>query len=498
MPEKKQVGIWIRVSTDMQVREESPEHHEKRARLYAEHKEWDVAEVYRLEAVSGKTVMAHPETKRMLADIKRGHITALVFSKLARLARNTRELLEFSELFRASNADLISLSESIDTSSSAGRLFYTMIAAMADWERQEIAERVSASVPIRAKLGKSLGGQSVYGYKWVGHDFVIDEKEGTIRRLIYELFLEHQRQHRVAQELNNRGLRTRNGSKFTATTVLRLLRDTTAKGVRIANYTKSVSKNGQWQVKPQEEWITMPCKAVVSEEVWTSCNQILDTQTKKRTNTGPKAVYLLTGFVHCSCGNKMLIHHHSKKYACKACNVRISVEDMDGIYQEYLKEYLNSFDSAQYIARFNEQLQEKTALLATLQKDRQKLAKRITELVAMRTDGELNKAQFAEQYRPLEERITQLDGSMPELEAEIDFLSVQLYSTDTVIQETKALYDRWADMPFDQQRLTVETITKRIEINREDITITLAYAPINSLNAKDISRHHMGSYLPPT
>lgn len=493
MSETKRVGIWIRVSTDMQVREESPEHHEKRARMYAEHKEWEVAEVYRLEAVSGKTVMAHPETKRMLADIRRGHISALVFSKLARLARNTRELLEFSELFRASNADLISLSESIDTSSPAGRLFYTIIAAMADWERQEIAERVSASVPIRAKLGKSLGGQSVYGYKWVGHDFVVDEKEGPIRRLIYELFLEHQRQHRVAQELNNRGLRTRNGSKFTATTVLRLLRDTTAKGVRIANYTKSVSKNGQWQIKPQEEWITIPCEALVSEEVWTSCNQILDVQTKKRTNTGPKAVYLLTGFVHCSCGNKMLIHHHSKKYACKDCNVRITVEDIDGIYQEYLKEYLNSFDSVEYLARFDEQLREKKALLETLQTERQKLSRRISALITMRAEEELSKVQFAEQYGPLEERAEQLDASMPELEAEIDFLTVQLYSTDTAIQETKALYDRWSEMPFAQQRLTVETITKRIEINKDDITITLAYAPSNSLNAKDISHHHMDS-----
>jgi site-specific DNA recombinase len=48
---------------------------------------------------------------------------------LAQLARNTKELLKFAEIFRGCNADLISLQESIDTSSAAVHLFYTMIAA---------------------------------------------------------------------------------------------------------------------------------------------------------------------------------------------------------------------------------------------------------------------------------------------------------------------------------------------------------------------------------
>ena len=99
---------------------ESPEHHERGARLYAEAKGWDVVEVYRLDAMSGKTVKDYPETKRMLDHISSGRITGLIFSKLARLARNTRELLEFVEIFRQCDADLISLAESIDTSTRAG------------------------------------------------------------------------------------------------------------------------------------------------------------------------------------------------------------------------------------------------------------------------------------------------------------------------------------------------------------------------------------------
>ena len=90
MEKAKQVGIWIRVSTEDQAKGESPEHHEKRARLYAESKGWHVKEVYHLEAVSGKSVMGRPETQQMLEDIQTGRISGLIFSKLARLARNTK------------------------------------------------------------------------------------------------------------------------------------------------------------------------------------------------------------------------------------------------------------------------------------------------------------------------------------------------------------------------------------------------------------------------
>lgn len=494
MEQRKRVGIWIRVSTDHQVKDESPEHHELRARSYAAHKDWDVIEVYQLGAFSGKTIIDHPEAKRMLADIKRGHISGLVFSKLARLARNTKELLEFAELFRQHNADLISLAESIDTSSPAGRLFFTIIAAMAQWEREEIASRVAASVPIRAKLGKSIGGQAPFGYRWNNNSFEIDKAEAPIRKLMYELFMEHQRMHAVARELNDRGYRTRNGSKFTATSIERLLKDGTAKGERRANYTRNGGKNKGWIIKPESEWIIMPCPAIVSIELWNAVNTILANHQEHRSHVGRKASYLLSGFVRCGCNNPMYVQQKSKIYRCYKCKTRIKIDDLDVIYQAYLKEYLESINIDAIQSEADTYLSEKQSLLTAATKERSKLAKRINELIDLRLEGGLSKERYAEQYAPLEERIQQIDALIPKLEAEIDVCAMQAASGNAIVSETQTLQAQWDYMDFEQKRLIVETITTSIEIVNDEITINLSYKPPSYGNGNNNSHHHMGSY----
>ena len=499
MNKGKPVGIWIRVSTEDQARGESPEHHEKRAQYYAESKGWQVKEVYHLEAISGKSVMGHPETQKMLDHIKSGHITGLIFSKLARLARNTRELLEFADIFRKYSADLVSLQEAIDTSSPAGRLFYTMIAAMAQWEREEISDRVAASVPIRAKLGKPTGGQAALGYQWVNKQLVPDPKEAPIRKLIYEMFLEHQRKKTVARLLNEAGYRTRNGSKFTDTTVGRLLRDTTAKGLRRANWTKGPPDKGQKRIiKAQSEWIHVPVEPIISEELWNRCNAILDEQEKKGKRPTRKTVQLFAGYTFCECGYKMYVPSNSPKYICYKCRNKIGTTDLEEIFHQQLKTFFfSSTEITNYLSQADHVIKEKESLLNTLGEEKRKTEQNMDKIYRAYTNDEISMDSFGKHYRPLEERLKQIDNQLPEIQGEIDFLKIQYLSSDQIFNEAKDLYSRWPQLTSEEKRKIIENITENINIGKEEVTINLTYLPSSLEMMASEQRNHTGSWRRP-
>ncbi len=494
-PGTKYVGIWIRVSTEDQARGESPEHHIARAREYAKWNNWTVREVYDLAGVSGKTVKEHPEARRMQRDIERGHITGLIFSKLARLARNTKELLDFSDFFRQHNADMVSLQEKIDTSTPAGRLFYTMIAAMAQWEREEIADRVNASIKIRAKLGKNLGGAAPFGYEWKENKLIPNPTEAPVRKRMYELFAETKRRKSTARLLNNEGYRTRNGSKFTDTTVIRLIQDTTAKGVYRANHTYRNGK-GKIFLKPESDWVLTPVPAIIPEELWQRCNDILDERKTKRP-PGPRPVHLFTNILKCGCGGAMYVFSRSPKYVCTKCRNKIPIEDIENIVREELKDFFVSKEKVQ------RHLRAADDNLATL---RDRLASHKNQLDRIRTESrkvyqlfqsdQLTPEGFGKLYNPLEEQERSLASELPLLQAELDVMEMRLASAGEVAAEAIDLYRLWPTMNSQEKRKVLESIVENITLTGDSIDIRLCYLPSSEELTKR-QRNLSGSSRPP-
>jgi site-specific DNA recombinase len=473
-----QKGIWIRVSTEEQAQGDSPKHHEARARHYAAAKGWDVKEVYDLAGVSGKAVMEHPETKRMLEDVKRGHITGLIFSKLARLTRNARELMDFSDFFREHNADLISLQENIDTGTPSGRLFYNMVAVMAQWEREEIADRVRASISIRAKLGKPLNGKAPYGYHWKDKKLEPQPDESPVRRLMYELFAKHGRKKTVARLLNERGSRTRDGSKWSDTSVGRLIEDPTAKGIHRANYTRRVAGNKPWALKPEHDWILTSVQPLVSEELWQKCNDLLENRRTKQARPTKRTVHLFAGVTKCVCGKKMYVPSNSPKYICTACRNKIPIVDLEGVFLEELKNYLVSPENvAAYLKAANSSIGEKSQLLDAMKSELQKVKQQADQTYQLYLKQGLTVEQFKEIYQPLDARKRQLEAEIPHIEAEVDLLKIDGLTSEQIMAEARDLHARWPKMNHEERRNIVELLVKEVIIGHGEITLNLCYLP---------------------
>jgi len=470
---KKHVGIWVRVSTEDQKQGESPLHHEERGRMYAKIQNYEVKEVYNLAGVSGKTVKDHPEARRMLYDIKRGHITGLIFSKIARFARNTRELLDFADFFKQHNASLISLEESFDTATPAGRLFFTFISAIAEWEREEIVSRINSSITVRAKMGKRLGGKVPFGYDWDGHTLVLHPEESIIRKLIFTLFLQEKRKKTVAKILNERGYRTRGDKKFYDTNVKRWLRDPLSKGLRRSNFTRKVMIDGKEQVeyKDESDWFFHEAPAIVSPEIWKQANDILDEQEKSKTKPLNRKTHIFTRYIYCGCESRMSVHSNNTHYRCtkKGCNNKIKRELIEQIYKEQLLNYVQDKDKiTDYLKLSDTTLSDKEKLLETRKKKKESLTERIEKVIELHIQGQIETEAFHQYHDEPYNQLKAIEMEILTLEAEIKALLIQHDSVQVVMNEATNLYTNWDAFEQTQQRRLVEMITERITIGTDD------------------------------
>jgi site-specific DNA recombinase len=484
----KPVGIWIRVSTEDQARGESPEHHEDRARSYAKSRGWQVKEIYDLAGQSGKAVVQHHEAKRMMKDVERGHITGLVFSKLARLSRNRRELEDFSDFFNKHNADLISLSEAIDTSTAGGRMFFHLLGVFAQWEREEITERVNASVLTRAKLGKSINGHSPYGYIWKERKLVIQPEEAAIRRKAYDLFLKYRRKGQVARELNSAGYRTHDGNIWRDTSILRILNESSAKGVYVFN---TMRMTGTWrtETKPENEWGRAECPPIVSEELWNQVNQIIEEQLKAWKKPGKPPVHLFSGLAYCSCGSKMYVSANTPKYFCRKCRNKIPITDLENIVRQELKAFFGQPERiASHLQEADRNMTEKSALLETHKREIVKVREEMHQTHQLYLKQQISGDGFRDLYAPTEERLKQLQIELPKLEAEVDFLKVNKLSANDVLHESNSLHERWPSLPPEDKRKIVEAIIEKVVIGNGEIDITFSHLPSSEEQCKNHQR----------
>jgi site-specific DNA recombinase len=355
-----------------------------------------------------------------------------------------------------------------------------MIAGMAAWEREEIAERVAASVPIRAKLGKSTGGAAPFGYRWHEKRLVPDPEEAPIRRLIYELYIEHERCYTVAMILNNRGYRARSGRPFKNTTVERLLLDATAKGEHRANYTKARPDGKGWDFKPEHEWVVSQVEPIVTEEVWRQANAILASHRRGKRPVARRPVHLFAGLTFCHCGERMYVPSNTPKYVCrkKGCRNKVPQADLERVFAEQLRLFaLSPEEVARSLAEKDEELQAKAALLDGLRLEATRLKAEADKLYALYLKDELTSRGFGERNTPIEERRVQIEEELPRLQGEIDFLRIEHLSGEEVAAEALDLYRRWEDLSPEDRRAIIQAIVERVTVGKDEIEITLAYLP---------------------
>jgi len=489
-PDNRRAGIWIRVSTDEQAQGDSPETHLRRARMYCELHGWQAVEVYDLSGVSGKTVIDHPEAQRMLSDLAAGRITGLIFSRLARLARNTRELLDIADRFKATGAALISISENLDTSTPAGQLMYTLFGALAEWERAEISARVAASVPIRAAAGKPTGGIGPWGYKWestpAGKRLVIDtDAADNIRKVFAVAIEERGNVRRAAARLNAMGMRTRKGAMFCNTGLKRLLDDPVYVGRKRANYAKSTGDGKHWTPKPENEWVFHEVPPIIPQEQWDQLRVLrVARQAGCNMSAPPKeSRYLFGSVLWCQCGAKMYMYHAMKNsgdviYRCRKCGRKAHESALSAMMQEALEAVVirpaalvpvDALDGA----RPDDLRAQGLALI----EEAEKLKRKKAALFDLATLDPLVKHELVTQLRELVARIESLQAEALRLGEQADRAELTRAGYGPLLEQAATLSTLWPELIYDEQRRVVNRLFERVEVCDQETVFTAYWLP---------------------
>ena len=156
-----------------------------------------------------------PGLRRVLALVESGKVDTVIVAKLDRLSRSVKDLCALLEMFERKNVALVSVAESLDTGSAAGRLVITILAVVSQWEREAIGERTREVLRHKRNCGERVGNIH-YGFR-LGADCKHVEpnpEEQAVLTIIRELRGRHRSLREVASALNDRGYRTRRGSAW--------------------------------------------------------------------------------------------------------------------------------------------------------------------------------------------------------------------------------------------------------------------------------------------
>jgi site-specific DNA recombinase len=211
---RKAVG-YVRVSTTEQAVEGiSLDMQRAKIRTYATLEDLDLVETVADEGISGCTIKGRPGIQKIIEMVEKRQVEAVVVFKLDRLARNTIEALELSQLMDRKGAALHSITEKLDTKSAIGKFFFTLMASLAEMERSLIGERIKAALDRKREKSQPVSNNPPYGCKIINDLLVPDPEEWAIIRRILKLHGAGFTAYRITKMLTDEGILNRRGKAF--------------------------------------------------------------------------------------------------------------------------------------------------------------------------------------------------------------------------------------------------------------------------------------------
>ncbi len=332
------IGLYIRVSTQEQADNPEGSIKNQKDRLIQmvsikndQNNFGEIVDIFIDEARSGKDTN-RPELKRMLAQIEQGKINLVMVSELSRISRNIQDFSKIWNLMKEKKCSFFSLRENFDTTTASGEMVLYMLANLAQFERRQVSERVSANFLARSKRGLFNGGTVPPGYKTIPEKpgyLEIDPDDSLVVEKCFEYFLIEETLAKAAKRLNRENYKFKpkiHGGRmkrrdFGVDNLYRILTNPALCGM------KSFQENGE-TILVKAVW-----KGIISQKSFKEVQKKLkENCSRKKPHSKKRYPYIFTGLVYCSdCedrlsgksahgnGGKIGYYEHSWRYRKNFC-----------------------------------------------------------------------------------------------------------------------------------------------------------------------------------
>ena len=437
MNQTKYAAIYARVSTTEQADEGySIDEQIRVLREYCKREGYIIFDEYVDRGISGKNIKGRPSVQRLLTDADEKKFDLVLVWKMNRLARKSVDLMNMVEKFNSKNIAFRSYTEKYETESPTGKLQFQMMAAIAEYERNNIAENVKMGMLARAKEGRWNGGH-VLGYDVVeigdenkkrkNTGLAINEREASIIRKIFYLYTTGNGYKAIANQINKAGYRTKLDKTFSLNAIKTIVTNPVYAGYIRYNVRRDWNEKRHNNINPTPVIIKGEHEAIISEETWKIAQEVYKTRSCKP-NRVHDGEFPLTGIMRCpKCNAGMVVGRTTNKlkdgtkkvieyYVCGAWkNKGTNACHSYGVRTDYADPYvLNKLEELMKSDKLIHQLvssinHKQESLVAPIQREYQQYAtdlatleKKLSKLLDAYMDEVISKINYQMKARKLE------------------------------------------------------------------------------------------------
>lgn len=513
----KKCGFVIRVSTDRQAKnkEGSLKNQLQRLQAHLDYKnvacgeQWIEAQRYVLKAVSGKDSFRSKEFARLFEDIRAGRINVILCTALDRISRSVKDFLNFFEILNEHDVEFVCLKQNYDTTSPQGKLFITIMMALAEFEREQTSERNKEATLARAERGLWNGGQ-LLGYDLDPArkgNLIPNEKGEVLINFAFDTYLQCGSILETAKIMNQRGFRTREYTsrrekfhppeEFSYSSIKCILTNYAYVGKKEINKKKRLLDQDTLPEGERYRIIDAVWEAIVDQEKFNRVQALLKKNCVAKHN-GAKPVkhnYVLnSGLLWCGkCGTDMEGRSGTGAkgeryyyYICrnKDCKFKIPANEIESVVLDRIKELSRSKNIMADLVRFtNERLQkevpqfleQRTLLQKELAEIRDFAEGILSKWVSLASDE--SSLFLKEKLDQLGKRRKEIETGIQALDQMIDEIERESVNQELVMLALNQFTDAFDHIQPHEQRELLRLVMHRAVLSPDSIKIALYGRP---------------------